>query len=89
MKKTGLFKILIFTLLGILVLSWLIPASSFESGELVEYGVTAKIGFFDFTNRFIQNSFLVFVNTVFGLIITTAGIIKFILKKSAVKKEED
>ncbi|EID85846.1 hypothetical protein MSI_02740 [Treponema sp. JC4] len=48
-----------------------------------------KIGFFDFTNRFIQNSFLVFVNTVFGLIITTAGIIKFILKKTAVKKEED
>ncbi|WP_027729281.1 hypothetical protein [Treponema sp. C6A8] len=48
-----------------------------------------KIGFFDFTNRFIQESFLVFVNSVFGLLLTVTGIIKFILKKSASKKEND
>ena len=48
MKKTGLFRILIFTIMGMLVLSWLIPASAFENGELVKYGVTAKLGFFDF-----------------------------------------
>ncbi len=48
-----------------------------------------KIGFFDFTNRYIENSFLVFINSVFGLLVTATGIIKFILKKTAFKKEDD
>lgn len=47
MKKTGLFKIIMFTLLGILVLTWIIPASYFTSGELTDLGMY-RIGFFDF-----------------------------------------
>lgn len=48
MKKTGLFKILIFILMAIVVITWFVPASYFEAGELVEYGSVYKLGFFDF-----------------------------------------
>lgn len=47
MKKTGLFKIIIFTLLAIVVITWFVPASYFSSGELAELG-KYRIGFFDF-----------------------------------------
>ena len=47
MKKTGLFKIIMFTLLAIVVITWFVPASYFNSGELAELG-KYRIGFFDF-----------------------------------------
>lgn len=81
MKKTGLFKILIFTLLGILVLSWLVPASSFENGELVEYGVTAKLGFFDFfTTIFNSFEFQYFVEI--GFFVLAVGAFYGVLAKT-------
>ena len=47
MKKTGLFKIIMFVILGILVVTWLVPASYFNAGELSDLGMY-RIGFFDF-----------------------------------------
>ena len=47
MKKTGLFKIITFVLLGIVLLTWLFSASYFQNGELVELGMY-QLGFFDF-----------------------------------------
>ena len=47
MKKTGLFKIIMFMLLGVVVVTWLVGASYFESGELSKLGMY-RIGFFDF-----------------------------------------
>ncbi len=47
MKKTGLFKIIIFTLLAIVVVTWIVPASYFNAGELSELEMY-RIGFFDF-----------------------------------------
>ena len=47
MKKTGLFKIITFILLGIVLITWLFSASYFQNGELVELGMY-QLGFFDF-----------------------------------------
>lgn len=47
MKKTGLFKIIMFVLLGILLVTWFVPASYFNAGELTDLGMY-RIGFFDF-----------------------------------------
>lgn len=46
-KKTGLFTIIMCVLLGVMVVTWLVPASSFSGGELAELGMY-RIGFFDF-----------------------------------------
>ena len=47
MKKTGLFKIIMFVLLGIFLVTWFIPASYFDAGKLTDLGMY-RIGFFDF-----------------------------------------
>ena len=47
MKKTGLFKIIVFTLLAIMIITWFVPASYFNAGELADLG-KYRIGFFDF-----------------------------------------
>ena len=47
MKKTGLFKIIMWVLLGIVLLSWVFSASYFQEGELMELGMY-QLGFFDF-----------------------------------------
>ena len=47
MKKTGLFKIIMFTLLGILLVTWFVPASYFTDGNLTSLGMN-RVGFFDF-----------------------------------------
>lgn len=47
MKKTGLFKIIMFTLLGILLVTWFVPASYFTEGNLSSLGMN-RVGFFDF-----------------------------------------
>ena len=46
-KKTGLFKIIMFILLGMVVLSWLFSASYFYNGELMDMEMK-NIGFFDY-----------------------------------------
>ena len=47
MKKTGLFKILLFTLLGIVVATWIFSASYFTNGQLTNLDMY-NVGFFDF-----------------------------------------
>ena len=47
MKKSGLFKIIVFILFAIVILTWLIPAGYYNSGELVDLGMN-QLGFFDF-----------------------------------------
>ena len=47
MKKTGLFKIIMYVLLGIVVMTWIFSASYFQDGELAEMGMY-NIGFFDY-----------------------------------------
>ena len=47
MKKTGLFKITMFVLLGTVLLSWIFSPSYFTEGELVDLGMY-QLGFFDF-----------------------------------------
>ena len=47
MKKTGLFKIIVFTLLAIMVVTWFVPASYMNAGEITDLGYY-RIGFFDF-----------------------------------------
>lgn len=46
-KKTGLFKIIMFILLGMVVLSWLFSASYFYNGSLMDMDMK-NIGFFDY-----------------------------------------
>ena len=47
MKKTGLFKIIMFILLGMVVATWIFSASYFNEGNLAELGMY-NIGFFDY-----------------------------------------
>ena len=47
MKKSGLFKIIMFILIAIIILTWFIPAGYYNSGELVDLGMN-QLGFFDF-----------------------------------------
>ncbi len=46
-KKTGLFKIIMFILLGMVLLSWIFSASYFYNGELMDMEMK-NIGFFDY-----------------------------------------
>jgi uncharacterized ion transporter superfamily protein YfcC len=46
-KKTGLFKIIMFILLGMVVASWLFSSSYFYNGELMDMEMKS-IGFFDY-----------------------------------------
>ena len=47
MKKTGLFKIIMFILLGIIVATWIFSASYFTEGNLSDLGMY-NVGFFDY-----------------------------------------
>ena len=47
MKKTGLFKIILFVLLGLVVATWIFSASYYSEGQLAELGMY-NIGFFDY-----------------------------------------
>lgn len=47
MKKSGLFKIIMFILIAIIILTWFIPAGYYNSGDLVDLGMN-QLGFFDF-----------------------------------------
>ena len=47
MKKTGLFKIIMFILLGIVIATWLFSGSYFYNGDFTELGMK-NIGFFDY-----------------------------------------
>lgn len=47
MKKHGLFKILSLTIVGLLLLSWFIPASYYSSSEMVDLGLY-RIGLYEF-----------------------------------------
>lgn len=47
MKKTGLFKIIMFVLLGIVAFTWIFSASYYTDGALSELGMY-QVGFFDY-----------------------------------------
>ncbi len=47
MKKTGLFKIIMFMLLGIVVVTWIFSASFYTEGNLSDLGMYS-VGFFDY-----------------------------------------
>ena len=47
MKKTGLFKIIMFILLGIVVATWIFSASYFNEGNLAELGMY-NVGLYDY-----------------------------------------
>lgn len=80
MKKTGLFKIIMFMLLGIVVITWLVPAGYFNAGELSDLG-KYSIGFFDFFQLFFSTVefqyfvqifvFLVSVGALYGVLAKT------------------
>ncbi|MGM9877448.1 MAG: hypothetical protein ACI33S_02250 [Bacilli bacterium] len=80
MKKTGLFKIIMYVLLGIVVMTWIVSASYFSEGELADMGMYS-IGFFDYF-QLIFSSFafsyfiqiliiLVSVGALYGVLIKT------------------
>lgn len=80
MKKTGLFKIIMFVLLGIAVCSWLVSAAYLNEGELVDLGMT-NVGIFDFF-KLMYNSltfeyflqifiFLMSVGALYGVLVKT------------------
>lgn len=47
MKKTGLFKIIMFVLLGVVAFTWIFSASYYTDGALTELGMY-QVGFFDY-----------------------------------------
>ena len=68
MKKTGLFKIIMFILLGMTLLTWIFSASMFNEGNLAELGML-NIGFFDFFSLLFRSfSFTYFVQIFIFLV---------------------
>ena len=54
MKKTGLFKIIMFVLLGIVIASWIFSRSYFDEGSLAEIGMS-NVGIFDYFSLMISS----------------------------------
>ena len=80
MKKTGLFKIIMFILLGIVIATWLFSGSYFYSGTFTELGMK-NIGFFDYFSLlfgalefeyFLQSLILLLsIGALYGVLIKT------------------
>ena len=84
MKKTGLFKIITFILLGIVVLTWIFSASYLPaSGEIAEMGFEYKIGFFDFF-QLLFGSFSFAYFTQIAILILSVGALYGVLGKTGV-----
>ena len=80
MKKTGLFKIIMFVLLGIILLSWVFSASYFSEGALSELGMY-NIGFFDyFQLLFASFEFAYFIQIL--ILLVSIGALYGVLNKT-------
>ena len=80
MKKTGLFKILMFVLLGVVIASWIFSASYFEEKSLADLGMN-NVGMFDFFSLMVKSlSFDYFLQIVFLLV--SIGALYGVLEKT-------
>ena len=73
MKKTGLFKIIMFTLLGILLVTWFVPASYFTDGNLSSLGMN-RVGFFDFFQLLFGTFGFAYFIQIFILLVSIVGV---------------
>lgn len=83
MKKNGLFKIIMFVLLGVLLVTWLIPSGYFGGGEYVEISTAEvdPIGFFDFFQLiFMSFKYEYFIQT--ALLLVSIGALYGVLGKT-------
>lgn len=79
MKKTGLFKIIMFTLLGILVLTWIVPAGYFTDGSLSNLGYN-RLGFFDFFQLLFGTFEFAYFIQIFILLISIGALYGVLVK---------
>ena len=84
-KKTGLFKIIMFTLLGMVVASYFIGASYYEDGSISNLNMNFT-GLFDAFSMFFK-SFLIeyFVQTL--VLVLSIGALYGVLEKTGVYKK--
>ena len=73
MKKTGLFKILMFTLLGILVLTWIFSASYYSEGTIELLGMY-NIGFFDYFQLLFSSFEFAYFIQIFILLVSIGAL---------------
>ena len=79
-RKTGLFTIIMFVLLGILLITWFIPAGYFENGQLSDLGMY-RVGFFDFFQLLFGSfQFAYFIQIV--MLIVSVGALYGVLGKT-------
>ncbi len=80
MKKTGLFKIIMFILLGIIVVTWLFSASYYTNGSLQDLKMY-NVGFFDFWQLLFGSfEFQYFIQI--GVLLLTVGALYEVLGKT-------
>ena len=80
MKKTGLFKIIMFTLLGTVVASWIFSASYYSEGNLADLGMN-NVGIFDSFAYFIKSmGFAYFIQIV--LLFLSIGALYGVLERT-------
>ena len=79
MKKTGLFKIIMFTLLGILLVTWFVPASYFTDGNLSSLGMY-RIGFFDFFQLLFGTFEFTYFIQIFILLVSIGALYGVLIK---------
>ena len=79
MKKTGLFKIIMFTLFGILLVSWFVPASYFTDGNLSSLGMY-RIGFFDFFQLLFGTFEFTYFIQIFILLVSIGALYGVLIK---------
>ena len=73
MKKTGLFKIIMFILLGMVVATWIFSASYFSEGNLAELGMY-NIGIFDFFSLIFGSFEFAYFLQIFFLLISIGAL---------------
>lgn len=80
MKKTGLFKIIMFVLLGIVIGSWIFSSSYVQEGSLAELGMN-NVGLFDYFELFSKSfTFSYFIDAI--LLLLTVGAFYGVLEKT-------
>ncbi len=80
MKKTGLFKIIMFVLLGVIVATWIFSASYFTNGTISDLDMY-NVGFFDFWQLLFGTfEFQYFIQI--GLLILSVGALYEVLGKT-------
>ena len=80
MKKTGLFKIIMFVLLGTVIASWIFSASYYNEGNLAELNMN-NVGFFDYFSLLIKSfGFAYFVQIL--LLLFSIGALYGVLEKT-------